>query len=239
MRKYIHHFAFIGLFLVSFLSSSCFDVLEELYVSADGSGSLKITMDMSEMGELLKSLGESEGEEGGDNPMAELNEAMGSDDVIIALQQLDGVHNVKDHSDPDNYIVSYSFDFDEVAVLNEVMGSGGGLSDLLSMPLGDETSEAAADPREYNLKGKKFSTKGATKMPEPDNEEDKMSYGLVMAMMKDASYKVVMKFEKEVKSVKKNDNAILGPDGHSVILETSFADLLTGESDFNSQIKLK
>ena len=149
------------------------------------------------------------------------------------------IHNVKNLSDPENFLVSYSLDFDEVAVLNEIMGEGGGFADLLNMPIGEPESENNNTPREFILKGKKFTTKGESKMPEPESEEDKMNMGLAMTMMQDASYKVVYSFERDVKKVKKNDNAIIGPDGKTVVMETNMADLLTGDADFNSQIKLK
>lgn len=238
MQKYIHTITFAGLFLVTLLTSSCFDILEEYYISADGSGSLKITMDMKQMGEMLKSMGDM-GDENGEDPLAEFDEVFGGEEMTMALSQYEGIHNVKNLSDPENFLVSYSLDFDEVAVLNEIMGEGGGFADLLNMPIGEPESENNNTPREFILKGKKFTTKGESKMPEPESEEDKMNMGLAMTMMQDASYKVVYSFERDVKKVKKNDNAIIGPDGKTVVMETNMADLLTGDADFNSQIKLK
>lgn len=238
MNKHTHLIAVIGLFLVSFLSSSCFDIVEEYYISADGSGSMKITMDMQELGEMIKSLGEMD-EEGGENPMGEFDEVFGGGEMAMALQQLDGIHNVQDLSDPDNYLISYKFDFDEVAVINDLMGEGNGFSDMLGMPFGDESAESNNEPREMILKGKKFTTKGSSKMPEPKTDEEEGEMGMAMAMLQDATYKVVYTFERDVKKVKKNDNATIGPDGRTVVIKSSMADLLTGDSDFNSQIKLK
>ena len=230
----------LALFLLVIGASSCFDIVEEYHFNADGSGSAKFTVDVSEMMGMMSMLAESVDSSG--EGAKSIEDMFGENESIKLLKQIPGVSNVKNLSSKENGMVGYSYDFENLEALNTALAAsndnpasalGGGMSGLGGM----EMTEGNENFFEQN--GKKFSRVFNIEMPESENGEEEQYMEMAMAMFAEAEYTTRYSFEQRVKKVKKNDLAVIGPDGKSVKITTSMADFLKGKNNLNAQIKLK
>lgn len=232
--KFTKLFLPIFLLLTVFLSSSCFDILEEITLNDDGSGSLVYKVDMAELGSFMSSMGE-----GDDAPdMGELDALFSDNELVMGLESMEGISNVKNLSNKETYLFGFSLDFDEVEDLNEVLSN----SNFLGAMMGGEDAEMDTENpgRIVSIKGKKVQLDGNLSVDQSElSGEDEMSSQMMMSIMDEAMYKTVYHFERDVKKVKKNERAIVGADGKSVVIEASMAQLLKGDANLNGQIKLK
>lgn len=216
---------------VMLFATGCFDIVEEYHVNRDGSGHAIYTVDLSEMGELMASFG------GGDDESADsLKEAFELTDEMEALRNIPGISNVKNESDPDSWVLSYSYDFESIEALNRVAEQehgGGNMMDAMMM--GEQGSESPVVS--YMIKGTKFTTTHEGSKYEPDAENAEMAQ-MMKGMFESHSYRKVFVFEQTVKKVK-GENATLGGDGHTVTCSQSLTELLDEGANLTATIKLK
>jgi hypothetical protein len=111
--------------------SSCFNIIEEVTLKADGSGTYSMKFDMSEMKgmmDMLKSMPmDSIGAEGIDmsalgseaNMFSQFGESMAGVEKI--LKGVPGISNVKEVNDTTTLTNMYQFDFADIASLNQAM----------------------------------------------------------------------------------------------------------------------
>ncbi len=224
----------IFLLLTVFLSSSCFDILEEITINRDGSGNIVFKVDMGELAGFMEGLAEG-GEEEID--MGELDGMFEDEEMVMGLESMAGIHNVKNLSDKETYIFGFSCDFDEVEDLNNLLGESNFLGAIFEGEAGGDVDPDKA--RKLTLKGKKLTLSGDYKVDTEMEGEDEMQQAMMMQILGEANYKTVYHFEQDVKKVKKNERAIVGADGKSVVIEASLAELMQGDADLNGQIKLR
>lgn len=99
--------------------SSCFEIIEELNLNADGSGSMVITINLSQSKTKVASILLMDSINGYKVPnkaaiQKEINEA------VANLKSMPGISNVKSTTDFNNYIASISFSFKDVSNINNV-----------------------------------------------------------------------------------------------------------------------
>lgn len=117
MIKKTSTFIFLCLLLV--LNSSCFDVLEEINLNKDGSGTMVFTVNMSKSKTKLASIMLLDSINGRKVPSQDDIET-GIRDVIAHLKKSKGISNIKHSKDFENYIFSISCDFENVNSLNGI-----------------------------------------------------------------------------------------------------------------------
>lgn len=120
--------------------TGCLHLIEEVTFKNNGSGTYKMTIDMSEMKgmmDMFKGMGE-EGQEAGDeettsdeapdmdggggdedNGMAQMGAELSA--VAQSLKGVSGLTNVTEINDTTTFLFGYSFDFADVAALNKAM----------------------------------------------------------------------------------------------------------------------
>lgn len=221
--------------------TSCLHIIEEATFRNNGSGTYKMTLDMSEvkgMMDMFKGMGgdssalnmggdstsiQGEGDytppaEAGapmEDPMGGLGEQMSS--VASMIKDVDGISNVVEIKDTSAYSFGYSFDFVDVAALNRA------LKIINKDKYQSKTDEV------FRLKGKSFERLGVADLGEEmkkammasSGEEDDEGAGnmdMVKMFLADMSYKQIYHFPDRM--VKKSDNKLgeIGDNGHTLTI---------------------
>lgn len=110
-------FVFFLFFSTVFSLTSCFDVVEEIYLKSNGAGDIKATFNLSKSKIKAASLMKLDKVDGVKVPSkAEIQSEM--NDVVKILRQTPGISNVKHSLDFNNFIGTLSCDFTNVTALN-------------------------------------------------------------------------------------------------------------------------
>ncbi|GEM_PF-1920885 len=110
-RLFIH----LLVIFMAFSFTSCFHIIEDIFFQKDGSGTYSITVDMSQIADMMAAMGT-----GDDKEMNEAMSGMVSEFEMVKkrLEALGGVSNVKQEVDKEMLVFSVSFDFDDLKALN-------------------------------------------------------------------------------------------------------------------------
>ena len=111
---------FLCLLGISFLFSSCFETVEEINLNSDGSGTMVLTLNMSQSKTKVASLMKMQSVNGHKIPsQLEISQEMNASEA--ALRSIKGISNVHSTVDFSNYIAVFKFDFADVALINLAM----------------------------------------------------------------------------------------------------------------------
>src|SRR5690606_34266997 len=111
-------FPFI-LFPLCALCSSCFQLIEEITVNTDGSGTLALTANLSQSRSKLASVMLLDSVNGYKVPSKkEIREEL--EEVSNTLRAIEGISKVSHTVDFENYILNIRFSFKNVANLNDI-----------------------------------------------------------------------------------------------------------------------
>lgn len=244
--KFISFFKATGLAIMILVSSSCFDVQEEYIFRKDGSGSVKMIVDMSSMIEMMKMFSSMSDSSSEDDPMASLNEAFDDTEALELLKGVEGISNIKSLNDKEKGIIGYSYDFKNIDALNDAMANN--TNDIaLTAAMGLGEGDQAEPMEQFLVKGRKFTrnhgvdaaVKSRLEEEEASGEESELDEeGLAGMMFGDASWTIKYTFEEGVKKCK-HDHASITSDGKSVLVDVNMKDLLMGESTLSTKIKTR
>lgn len=225
--------------LVALLFSSCLHIVEEATFHNNGSGSYKMTIDMSAIKgfmEMAKNMGGNEAKpaadssgvsDGGDyTPPADTasgNQMSGLGDeisgVAASLKDLPGITNVMQVKDTANFSFGYSFDFANVDALNRALKI-----------VNKEKFQSQGDGETFKFDGKRFERLGSGDIGaemkkamsessgEGDDETAESQMDMVKMFLGDMSYKQIYHFPD--RKVKKSSNklSVLSDDNHTMTL---------------------
>ena len=215
------------LFLVFVLSwSSCFDIVEEVKMNNDGTGELKLTIDLSQSKKNLANYMKA----------GEINgvEIPSKDEVkleIIKLKQtlskIKGISNVKTKSDFSEFIFEVNGDFENVKALNKAINASAKTFNQTPFPL----------PK---FKHFEYSSNQFSRLFEYTNERfSEKEYNdfsaVVKYLMESAKVVSIYRFEKPVRKVS-NKKANLSPSKKAVKLEGNIAEFAKGEVTLENHI---
>jgi hypothetical protein len=107
------------LIIIPFLCSSCFEIIEEINMKADGSGDMIITVNLSQSKTKVASILLMDSINGYKVPdkltiQKEINKA------VANLKKMPGISNVKSTTDFTNFIGTISFSFKDVSQINNI-----------------------------------------------------------------------------------------------------------------------
>lgn len=220
--------------------TGCLHIIEEATFRNNGSGSYKMTLDMSEMKGMMdmfkgmagdSSMTSGMGMDGdstaiqteGDytppsdapeveDPMGGLGEQMSS--VASSIRGVEGITNVVEIKDTSNFQFGYSFDFTNVDALNRALR-------IINKDKYDSKVEEV-----FRFKGKSFERLGAGDIGEEmkkammntGDEEEEGSMDMVKMFLADMSYKQIYHFPD--RTVKKSDNKLgeISDEGHTLTI---------------------
>jgi hypothetical protein len=220
--KNVKKLVFAAFAVCALTLSGCLHILEEVTFQNNGSGTYKMTIDMSEMKnmmEMFKGMAEdSLGAEAPetppmeDNGMGEMGSQLSS--VAQSLKGISGITNVAEINDTSTFTFGYSFEFADVAALNKAMKiinkekydskveevfrfKGKGFERLSSGDLGEEIKKALASGEE---------------------EAEEGSLEMMKTFFADMTYKQVYHFPE--RRIKKSTNELseVSDDGHTLTI---------------------
>lgn len=192
--------------------TGCITIEEQYSFKKNGSGTMTYVLDMREMGEMLKNLGDGEKkEDGGDMGQLSIN---GHAD---ALKSIAGVSKVKLDTRTE-WVQKLSFNFADIAALNRALNT--------LMPDSNNTAheffrwEDGALVRNTNNYVHQMSSTMASEAAEGEDEEDSEDSGFDMSsMLGMMKYKYSFKFQQPIST-------------------TEAADVMTKENPGSKEVKL-
>lgn len=207
---------FLGLLLS--LVTSCV-IRQEIYFKKDFSGTYKYTFDFKEYANMMNS-------EESDSTMLKNEDFVEYlESVKTALNEIQGISNIKTVNDADNGLVYYSFDFSDVKALNETLKFSGNF-----------LNEKQSENPPYFIQKKKNLTFIRPAAPIQNTSED----GEDLSYMNDFfKWVFSIQFEQEVKkyNVQKDTAVKITENNHKF---TEFGNIYqTSEKNVNWQFKTK
>ena len=109
----------ILLICLPLLFSSCFEIIEEISLHADGSGDMTITVNLSQSKTKVASIMLMDSVNGYKVPTRNMIQKE-MNDAVARLRKMPGITNVKSAMDFDNYIGTISFSFKDASNINNI-----------------------------------------------------------------------------------------------------------------------
>lgn len=198
-----------------FLTTSCLDIQESIYLRNNGSGKFALTVDLENMESLLQLIGKYS-EEGKDNKDILANSDINFDDLKEELEKQQGISKVKTIQENNSKLLGIAFEFDDVNALNRAL-----------QEMNDQKSEKKRDYFSYsNGELTRFNTLGIKEhvQREMDMDIDLSVDGVMLgSLLKDMTYTTKYTFEKPVKKAS-NPGSRITNEGRTVSLTYYFFD---------------
>ncbi len=223
MKRIIH---FMICLLSIFCLTSCFDVVEEINMKSNGSGSIQGTLNLSKSKTKVASLMKLDKIDGIQIPnQAEIRKEMAV--IVNLLKNTPGISNVKQRLDFDNYIASISCDFQNMQALNAYTNT---LSKHFKAKINSYSSYSYDAGSKTLKRNYKHSMEGKKEF-EKLRPENRQSFG-------QAFYTSIYRFENLV-AKQQNNLAKVSPNKKAVMLKVNIPDLINGKVDLTNTIVLK
>jgi hypothetical protein len=220
MKKFIYPFLF-GC-LISF--TSCFEIIEQVFVKPDGSGNLQLVLNLSKSKTKINSFIKMKTVNGHKIPSEqEIKNKIA--DIEKTTAKTAGISNVKTSMDFDNYIVSITCNFAKISQLNTVVKN--------IVEKENNKSKYIEKSYEYDVTNNIFARlnkvsvkKDYNKMTNADKE-----------VFATANYTAIYKFENTVGTVS-NKDAKISPSKKAVMLQQNVLDIITEKKSIENKITL-
>lgn len=249
----------------TFTFTSCINILEEMFLNKDGSGTYSITVDMSalmdeSMQDMLKSFAQDEDDAEAEEE--EIAEEPTETDTVMYFKDMP-VEQRGELSRPDFYdkvsmklqvsdskelmIMSFIVDFDNAADIDyflqnmdKMMQAGQNEENPMGGMGGGSDGMLgglmpAAGVKDYQLFEIGKKMLVRAKAPAPEAEEDE-SMAMLRMMLAGAEYKTVYHLPGKVKKVSNPDAQI---DGKTVTIEGDLIEVMEGKADLSTTVKFK
>jgi hypothetical protein len=213
------------LILLACVFSSCFQIIEEINVAANGSGTVNLTVNLSASKTKVASIMLLDSVNGYKVPSKQkIQKEM--DEVVAYLKNSPGISNVKKTVDLENYIASVSFAFKNISNINNVNQNV-----LKKMKIKAVSNSSYSYNPETNTFQRSYAhTKEAL------TEYNKLKPE-VKNVFKEASYTSIYRFEKPV-STCSNPLAKVSKTKKAVMLNTGMLGLINGKTNISNKIVL-
>lgn len=208
------------------LLTSCLEIIEDLTVHKDGSGSLKMTVNLSASAMKLNGILALDSLNGKKVPSKEeISEKL--DTYKLKLAKKDGIQRVQANIDFNTYIVRLIVDFEQLNSLQKAfleLAEEEGTKDLEKWKSNDMLSY---NDQVFSKKTLPFLAIASDKI-KPDDKDK----------LKDGKYISILRFENEVVSVS-NPKANLSSNRKNVMITYNPAELLSNPSAISTVVRLK
>ena len=216
--------AYLFLFSCLILLQSCFEIIEQLFLKADGSGNFQLVVNLSKSKTRLNSIIKMKTINGHDVPSTyEIKNKISEIEKTVA--KTPGITAVKTTVDFDNYIASLTCNFTKVAQLNAAVKNvydkeNGKLMGVEKTYAYDATTGLFTRFNKFSL------AEDYKKMSNADKE-----------IFATANYTTIYKFENNVAAVL-NKEAGISPGKKAVMLKLNALDIITGKKNVENKINL-
>jgi hypothetical protein len=213
-----------ALLLCMFGLQSCFEVIEQLVLKTDGSGSLQLVLNMSKSKTRLNSVMKMKTANGHKVPsQREIRDQASS--LENDIKTVPGISNVKIQLDFDNFIASLNCDFKSINNLNQ---------GILKLAAKSKDKINSGNSFEFNPTSKLFSriNKFIVK-----NEYEKLS-AADKEIFATANYTSIVRFDNTVQSAS-NAESKISSDKKAVMLKTPVLNVIAHPQSIENKIQLK
>ncbi len=215
-------FLFLSLCLLSF--TSCFEIVEQVFVKADGSGNFQLVLNLSKSKTKINSIMKMKTVNGHDVP-SEYEIKNKIKEIENAVSKTAGITNVKTSMDFDNYIASINCNFTKVSQLNAI---------IKNIAANDQSKNKYAEKiYDLNTAANIFSRINKISLKQDYN---KMS-NADKEVFATANYTAIYKFENTVSAVS-NKDAKISPSKKAVMLQQNALDIITEKKSIENKITL-
>jgi hypothetical protein len=206
------------------LFSGCFDLIEEVNVHPDGSGSFFFEANLSQSKTKLETIMALDSLDGFKIPSkAQISRKI--EDAASILRSAEGISLVSDKIDFDNYIFNMRFDFSQVKFLNQA---------LASLHKSFEPNKTIHETNGFRKDGAIFERMSEYKAP----PEMKTAVKKELTLLNDAFLTCIYRFDQPILHFS-NPDAKLSKNGKAVLLKLSIPDILNGKKTISDIIQTK
>jgi predicted DNA-binding protein YlxM (UPF0122 family) len=202
--------------------SSCFEVIEEITLTKDGAGTMRLTINVSQSKSKLAAIMLMDSINGYKVPRKQdIQEQI--DKTVAQLNDMPGISNVKSSTDFTNFVADIRFSFRDVADVNRLMKT---LMEQynVNLPRYSYNKENALFTREYS------SSKDVRDQYSQLSNRDK-------EIFRAAAYISILRFENTITSYS-NKLATLSKNQQAIIQRLSMPDLINGRTNISNQVQL-
>lgn len=212
------------LFSCILMLQSCFEIVEQVFIKEDGSGTFELVLNMSKSKTKINSIMKMKKVNGHDVPGKE-EIAKKVNDLEKTIRQTPGISNVKTSLDFDNYIATLSCSFNKVNGLNAAVKNIGNK---------EKTNNPALEKSyDYDASGKLFSRLNKFSLKD---EYYKMS-NADREIFATANYTSIFRFAADVAVASNKESKIAG-NKKAVMLKLNALDVVTGKKSIENKINL-
>ena len=223
MKRLIQSIIF---FTILILTTGCFDVTEEIKMNADGSGELRLNINLSQSKGNLASYMDA-GEINGIEIPSKSKIKSEIKKLKKALSKIKGISKVKAKNDFDEFVFEVTADFDNIKALNKAINT--------SVKIFNKTPFPLPKFKHFSFEENKFSRLFNYTDERFTQEEFDGMISVVRYLMESAKVVSIYRFEDSVKNVS-NSKAKISPSNKSVMLEGNIAEFATGKKTLENHI---
>lgn len=215
---------FLLLLLLLFLSS-CFQIIEEINLTDNGSGTVNLTLNLSASKAKVSSIMLMDSIQGYKVPTKQTIQKE-LEEVAVYLKNSPGITNVQKKVDFENYIVNVSFAFKNIANINNVNQN---VLKKLKIKAINNSSYS------YDIKNRVF-VRNYEHTREAVTQYNKLKQE-VKNVFKEASYTSIYRFDNLILS-SNNPLAKVSKSKKAVMINTGILGLINGQTDISNRITL-
>lgn len=205
-------------------TTSCFEIIEEVDIKSDGTGSMVFTLNMSKSKTKLASIMLMDSINGYKVPSRE-DIRKGLNDVVRELTKSDGISNIEKKEDYENFVFSVSCDFMQIENINSLVD---GVSK--KQKANATMSSYFFDAHRGNFKRNYTYTTELKRQYNKLKTENKKVFD-------DASYTIIYRFDKEVLS-QTNPTAKISKSRKAIMQRVAAMEIINGKSSIANTIQL-
>jgi hypothetical protein len=207
--------------LISF--TSCFELIEQVFIKKDGSGNLQLTLNLSKSKTKINSIRQMKAINGHDIPTeGEVRQKIRTLEKDVAKTK--GVTGVKTTMDFDNYIVTMSCNFTNANLLNGIVKN-----------IAKTGTEAKYLEKSYNYDAANNSFERLNKIS-LKSDYNKLS-NADKEVFATANYTAIYKFENTINTAS-NKDAKISPSKKAIMLQQNVLDIIMGKKSIENKINL-
>tara|TARA_B100000795_G_scaffold70142_1_gene49057 strand:+ start:72902 stop:73564 length:663 start_codon:yes stop_codon:yes gene_type:complete len=217
---------YLILIILAFSLSSCFEIIEEVNVNNDGSGALSYTVNLSQSRTKINSLMLLDSIKGQKIP-DENDLRIKINEVLELMEKTEGITNLKQELNFNDYIFKFSCDFAHTNALNEATRIVKSAYDI------NDPYANSDDHFTFDSSSKSFRRKGDYS-DEADLEKVKQQD---LALLKNAEFTGIYRFQSDINSVSNTETRI-SPNKRAAMIKVNVLDLMTKKYTLENIITL-
>ena len=217
---------YLYILIVLFGCSSCLEIIDDIKINLDGSGTIKYTVNLSESKTKINSILALDSLDGKKMPdIQEVKKRINEFENSLLLEK--GISNIHIEKDYENFMFRLSCDFKSISILQNSLKK-------VFNKINEENSTPKSDFNWLRWNENKLERE----IPEISKNQLKKVPKKDLDKLRQGKYICITRFENEIISLT-NTNAKLSKNKKAVMIQTSPYDLLFKTNSLNNLIELK